>query len=191
MRHNLHKKKSSISVILILLALSVAIGIFLNNLAFKVLFPNSYYDIVEAHATKNNIDPLLVLSLIKAESNFNPNAASSKDARGLMQIQPDTATWCASRMGLENFDNTNLYEPEINITIGCYYFSYLYEKYQNIALTLTAYNAGEGNVAKWQNNPEYSIDGENLDIIPFNETDNYVKKINKYYTIYKTLYRKD
>ena len=81
-----------------------------------------------------------------------------------------------------------LQDPEISIRYGTYYLQYLQQKFQNWNTTLAAYNGGEGNVAKWLENPEYS-DGEgNLTYIPFDETRSYVKKVNRAMDTYEKLY---
>ena len=68
--------------------------------------------------------------------------------------------------------------------MGCYYLKYLFDRFKNVNVVLCAYNAGEGNVRKWLKNKEYSLDGKTIKSIPFNETDKYVKKINKTYKKY-------
>ncbi|MDR1101473.1 MAG: lytic transglycosylase domain-containing protein [Clostridiales bacterium] len=145
-----------------------------------MLFPLEYYDIVEENAKKCGVSPLLIEAIIKAESGFNKEATSAKNARGLMQILDGTAEWAAGEMGIENFDIERIYEPELNIKIGTWYFAgFLLPKYKNdVEPALAAYNAGQNNVDKWEK-------GE----IRFPETKMYVEKVQLYYKIYKALYK--
>ena len=102
-----------------------------------------------------------------------------------MQISDDTATYVAVMIGENTFD---IFRPETNIKFGCFYLRYLLNKFEKEKTALCAYNAGEGNVKGWLNNPNYSKDGKTLDVIPFPETDNYVKKIYKSLEKYRKLY---
>ena len=154
------------------------------------LFPFDYFDKVQKECEQYGTDPLLIMALIKAESNFDKNITSKKDARGLMQITPETAEWCAKKMNLEDFDISMLYTPETNIKIGVWYINYLTEHFNgNTTSAIAAYNAGIGNVIQWLQTEEHTTDGENLTSIPFGETDNYVKKVINYRKIYSYIYK--
>jgi soluble lytic murein transglycosylase-like protein len=120
--------------------------------------PNNKYDhIIDRYSAKYNVSPRLVKAMMRQESGFNKNATSSKGAGGLMQLMPDTAKW----LGVKN-----IYDPEQNIEGGVKYISQLLNKYdQDTELALAAYNAGPGNVHKYNGIP------------PFKETMNYVNKI--------------
>lgn len=131
----------------------------------------------------------LVYAVIKAESDFDESAESKKGAVGLMQITEDTGRWAAEKMGKEEFSKELLYDPVINIQIGCFYLSYLSDLYDgNIENVLAAYNAGPANVDKWLKDKSYSKDGKELLKIPFRETNNYVKTVNRNVIIYDFLY---
>ena len=93
-----------------------------------------------------------------------------------MQIMPETGEWLAQKIKMEGFSQDMLYEPEVNINLGCYYLGYLIEKFEDETLALCAYNAGTTNVYKWLDNEKYSLDGY-VHTIPFKETDKYIKKI--------------
>ena len=118
-------------------------------------------DLVEEAALRHGVDPMLVHSVIKAESNYNPSAVSIVGARGLMQLMPATAR----QLGVHNSFN-----PKENIEGGVKYLKYLQEKFQDPALALAAYNAGEGAVAKYHNS-----------IPPYRETQDYVVKVARNY----------
>lgn len=178
--------KALIKIILFVLV----IIIFLNkDFLLKRIYPLKYEAYIMTYSTKYNVDPNLVAAVIKAESNFDEDAISHKGAYGLMQIMPDTADWIASQIGMDDITYDMLYNPEINIRMGCWYLDNLSVEFNdNIELMMAAYNGGRGNVQKWLKNDEYSKDGENLHLIPFNETKRYVKKVNRNYKIYKKLY---
>lgn len=152
-------------------------------------YPLVYEDKIRKYAAEYEVDPFLTASIIFVESGFNPTAVSVKDARGLMQILPSTGEWVADKIGLQDYSEKQLFEPETNIQIGCWYMSYLVSQFpDNRELVLAAYNGGIGNVNKWLRNREYSSDGRQLDYIPFMETRNYVKKVLNTYDIYKEIY---
>ena len=151
-----------------------------------LLYPRKYYVYVEKYADEYNLDENLVYSIIKAESKFDENAVSRRGAKGLMQIADITRDWAIEELELN--DDIDIYDPETNIRIGCWYLNTLYKEFGKTDLVIAAYNGGSGNVKKWLSDEEYSKDGENLHIIPFSETDKYLKKVNKFYVQYKMLY---
>ena len=160
----------------------------------KILYPIKYEDIVIKYSNEFNIDKYLIYAIIKAESNFNEKAQSSKGAKGLMQIIDKTAKDILKKMdenqiNEEDIEN-KLLEPEFNIKLGTKYISLLKEKYQNLELALVAYNAGSGNVDNWIDKGILNKDGSNIEKVPYKETNNYVRKILNYYEIYKAIYEK-
>ena len=177
-----------VRIILILLVFYI---VFLGcKYSIKKMYPIKYYNIVVANSEKYEIDPLMIMSIIRAESGFDEDATSNKNARGLMQIREDTANWCASSLKVYNFDIQNLYNPDTNILLGTWYFNNLMKEYNgDVHLSIAAYNAGTGNVKKWLNNPEYSSDGKTLTKIPFPETEKYINKVMNNYKIYNKLYK--
>lgn len=177
-----------IAILIIILFLLFG-GIKIQNIILKKIYPLKYTEEVEKHSEKYGLDKLLVYAIIKAESNFEPNITSSSGACGLMQLMESTAKEIAKKVGYEYTVKEELYNPNINIMLGTKYFSELLEKYDNnLNLALSAYNAGIGNVSKWIENGIIAEDGSNIEDIPFQETNNYVRKILRDYNIYKSLY---
>jgi soluble lytic murein transglycosylase-like protein len=116
---------------------------------------------IEKAAAQHNVDPNLVRAVIKVESNFNPNAVSRKGAMGLMQLMPSTA---------RSLNVSNPFDPEQNVDAGVRHLKKLMESYGgDVKLTLAAYNAGAGAVARSAGVPHYA------------ETRDYVKKITQLY----------
>ena len=145
-----------------------------------IRYPLIYNDIVVRNSNEYNLDPYLVASIINVESSYDPDAISLKDAKGLMQIGTQTGKWASDVLEIQDYKEEMLFDPEINIKIGTWYLNRLYNEFnQDLDLVLMAYNAGSGNVSKWLNNTEYCKDGINIDNIPFNETKNYVEKVNQ------------
>ncbi|MBZ9608557.1 lytic transglycosylase domain-containing protein [Clostridium estertheticum] len=180
------KFKKIIKILILIFLVIIVINI---KSIFKSFYPIKYGNQIVKYSQRYNVDPCLVAAVIRAESNFDGNAISPKGAYGLMQIMPDTALWVAENMKLKDFDVEKLYESEINIAMGCWYINNLNTEFNgNIDLVLAAYNGGRGNVQKWLNDKEYSSDGKTLNVIPFGETDKYVKKVKTNYNIYLKLY---
>lgn len=158
----------------------------------KIFYPLTHFEIVKSEASKNGIDPYLVMAIIKTESGFNNEATSKKEAKGLMQIMDTTASDINSEINVVDDVNENLYDENVNIALGCKYFSNLVNKYNgNYYIAICAYNAGMGNVDKWI---EQGFMDKNLsnykDIsLPFKETENYLKKVIVRYKMYRVLYR--
>jgi len=184
------RHKINIKLILFLTVLLVTIIIVVEG-AVNRMFPLKYEEYVYKYSYEYGLDPYLVFSIIKAESSFNPNATSHKNARGLMQVTDDTALWIAEMMGIKDFEIESLYDPETNIKFGCWLLNNLKGQFNDDDLVIASYNAGGGKVNSWLKDSRYSKTGETLNKIPYKETDIYVKKVKNYYTIYKMLYDKD
>lgn len=178
----------------ITLAAALLVILLLINNATSVLrfaYPLKYKEYVYKYSIEFKVDPYLVFSIIKAESSFDPNATSSRNARGLMQISESTGNWGAKMLKVESYTFDKLYDPELNIKIGCWYLNNLMKEFgDDVELVVTAYNGGSGNVNEWLRNKTYSKTGSKLDIIPFKETDQYLKRVKNNYEVYKRLYSK-
>lgn len=143
-----------------------------------VIYPLKYYEEISINANKFNVELPLVFAIVKAESNFNPNAISKMGAVGLMQIMPKTACFIADKIGKKT-NNLNLKDAKTNLCLGTAYVSYLQNKFNNLDVVICAYNAGEGEVLNW-------IDSNGkLKTIKFEETKSYLSKVKNAYAIYK------
>ena len=177
-KYNNKKNRRVLTVAIAMLLIVVII-----EYAAKSMFPLKYKDIVFKYAMEFEIDPYLVFAIMKAESSFNPKAVSKKGAVGLMQIAETTGKWGARSLNLDNFSADDLYDPDINIRIGCWYLAYLADMFNgDLTKVLAAYNAGPTNVKKWLED-----DGKLVNI-GHAETLGYVMRVEKYYDIYKALY---
>lgn len=148
----------------------------------------SYQDQIYEYSEKYNVDPLLTASIIKVESDFDNNAQSHQGAHGLMQLLEDTAKHSADVVGIDYYPE-KLNDVDYNLDLGVGYFDYLYRYYNNRDLALAAYNGGVGNVDSWIK--EGTLDKDNPDPlnIPFEETRQYVTKVNANYEVMKKFYK--
>ncbi|MGQ8366253.1 transglycosylase SLT domain-containing protein [Glaciecola sp. 1036] len=145
-------------------------------------FPIAYADLIVPEAKKNNIQPEWSLAIARRESSFMPDAISSVDARGLMQVLPSTARYLEKR----RVSSSELLEPDFNARVGNKYLRYLLNKLDGNTLLATAsYNAGWRRVLDWL--PEdNAIDADIwIELIPYRETRNYVKAVMAYQQIYQ------
>lgn len=180
------KKNKLLVIIPIIILLLILIGIITGYYILKYLYPRGYSEYVEKYSEKYEVEPELIYAMIKEESNFDKAANSSKAAKGLMQLVQSTAEEVGREIGISEIDLNN---PEINIEIGTKYISDLINRYDgNIALGITAYNAGIGNVDNWIRQGIINEEGTNLENIPFKETNMYLRKVLRTYELYKNLY---
>lgn len=154
----------------------------------KTIYPLKYRELIEQYGDKYDISYELLAAVIYTESGFDENAVSGVGAVGLMQLMPTTAEEIAWRLG-EDYSTVNIKDPETNIAYGSFYLNYLYRYLgENWDTACAAYNAGIGKVSSWLKDSAYSDDGVSLKSIPIAETDNYIKRINKYKQKYKEIY---
>ncbi|MEQ8155535.1 MAG: lytic transglycosylase domain-containing protein [Clostridiaceae bacterium] len=179
------KLKKILLTLLVLLTVFFGIKEVVTNVTHRLL----YKEYIIKYSKEYGLDPYLVMAVINTESKFKKDAVSTKGAVGLMQLTESTAEWIAESSGDEDFKTRDLYNPETNIKMGCWYLNNLSEEFDTTELVLAAYNAGRGNVAKWLSNSDISKDGQNLHNIPYGETDKYIKKVMVNREIYKLLYK--
>ena len=148
-----------------------------------------YEQQIAHYAQKNGLDPYLVCAMIFCESSFKSDARSSVGALGLMQIMPETGAWLAHKVGIDDFDASMLYDPQVNMELGCWYLAFLLDRYAgDRQCAVAAYHGGQGNMDGWLQDPSISADGKTLDNIPEGETKKYTNRVLKVYEIYQQLY---
>lgn len=158
-----------------------------NKLGYwYALYPLPYLQPISRWAQQRQLNPLLVLSLVRQESRFQPQIRSVAGAIGLMQVMPETGTWIAEKLKLENFD---LAKVEDNLNLGTWYLDHTHINYANNTLmSLASYNAGPGNLDQWlKQYPTQDLD-QFVESIPFSETQDYVKRVLENYWNYLRLY---
>jgi soluble lytic murein transglycosylase len=147
----------------------------------RLWYPLRYSTNVRVSAAQDHLDAALLAAVIESESKFDPTAESKAGAVGLMQLTPSTAKGIAQFTGGSRFRVSDLTNPDINIRYGAWYLGHLLEKYGNERLALAAYNAGQDNVDRWQR--------EHVGI-QFDETREYVDKVERLQKIYHRAYAK-
>ena len=182
-------RKNALKILTVIILLIIVV-MSINTLTIKILYKKEYSEYVTKYSQEYNVDENLIYALIKAESNFQADAVSNKNALGLMQLMPSTAEEVANKNGIE-LTEENILEPDTNINIGTKYISTLLEKYECVEIALAAYNAGIGNVNKWIENGIIKSDGSDIENIPFKETNTYVRKIMRDYKIYGQREKRD
>ncbi len=156
-----------------------------------IRYPLKYFEVIEESAEENGLPPSFLLAVAHTESGFDPEAVSSVDARGLMQITRDTFDWIQHKMGLEKPLDYDQYatDPVVSARYGAFLLRLLYDEFGSYELALCAYHAGRGNLLKWLRDPELSADGESLTHIPFSDTRWYVDRVLETQKSYQQLYQ--
>ncbi len=167
-------------LVIAIISIVSVFAIFLILLFNFVLYPTKYKNYVTSFSEKYSLEIALVYAVIKTESNFKFKAKSPSGALGLMQIMPSTAKYLAKDLGINNFEESMLFNPKTNIEFGCYYLNYLFKKFKNKDVVICAYNAGEGAVKNWLDENGNLI----YEKINYLETKNYYKKVMSYYNVY-------
>ncbi|HBB33570.1 MAG TPA: tail length tape measure protein [Cyanobacteria bacterium UBA8803] len=150
------------------------------------LFPTPFIEPVMQWSSQRQLNPLLVMGLIRQESRFEPKIRSIAGAKGLMQVMPGTGKWIADKIQLKSY---NLENPSDNIKLGTWYLDHTHAEYNNHSLLAVAsYNAGPGNVAKWVRQYGFTDADAFIERIPFAETKGYVESVFENYWNYLRLY---
>ncbi len=154
------------------------------------LFPRPYWDALRQYSEANGLDPYLVASLIRQESEFNPGAVSRANAYGLMQLLPATGKGTAKQVGMHNYKTDSLLDPTTNIELGTKYFREMVDHFGGqVEYALAAYNAGSSRVETWRSSGSYRDIEEFVESIPFTETREYVQAIVRNAEMYKRVYK--
>jgi soluble lytic murein transglycosylase len=153
-----------------------------------VRFGPHFADILVPQAVRFGLDPLLLFALVRQESLFGISAASAANAHGLMQLIPSTAEAVADSLGMSGLTLSDLYRPMINVQLGSAYVAQQRDAFGgNLFMALAAYNGGPGSAAFWRDLAG-GDDDLFVEVIRYEETRNYVRRIYENYVIYRNLY---
>ena len=160
---------------------------FLTN----VMYPVPHWQTIRSEAERYNVDPMLVLALIRQESRFDTEVVSRADARGLMQIIPPTGKRISKQLSIDGYSDDLLHDPQVNIRMGVFYLSNLLKRTGGeLAPALASYNAGMRVVKKWLKRLPYDDVSKFIETIPYPETRGYVKSVLRNYGVYQDIYYK-
>ena len=153
-------------------------------------FPTAQADALYRHGQAYDVDPLLVLGLMRQESVYRQWALSPVGAIGLMQVMPRTGARVAALMGDPHYSPEILEDPSTNVRYGVWYLSRLLDRFDGVfPLAVASYNGGPHNVSSWLRPWGESIRTDDfVEQIPYPESRDYVKKVTGYYATYVELY---
>ena len=155
-------------------------------------YPAPYRDILLKAVKGRDVDPRLVLAIMRQESSFNAHARSPAAARGLLQLTMDIVAKYGAGAGQANATEDDLYRPEVNIPVGVEYLADLTRMFPNLPEAVAAsYNGGEDNVARWVKRATQKDPGVFTAEIGFTESKDYAFKVMANYRAYKQLYTAD
>lgn len=156
---------------------------------WQLVFPRPYWQQLAADAQSQGLDPYLVASLVRQESEFNPGAVSRANAYGLMQLLPSTGKQLAKKQGERHFNTNELFDPVENLRLGTTYLRENIDHYGGqIEYALAAYNAGDAPVRQWIASGDYKDVPEWVESIPYTETRDYVQGIMRNREVYRAVY---
>jgi soluble lytic murein transglycosylase len=171
------------------LALTLLLILLSSSFFWQHMFPVAYLDEVSESAALYDVNPYLILAMIRVESNFKHNSLSAKGAVGLMQLMPDTAAWANVESRLRLDSRAYIDEPKANILLGTWYLAWLLNRYdQDMIQAVVAYNAGQGNVDRWINAGIWDGSEYRLDQVPIGETRHYAARVLYYFGRYQEIY---
>jgi len=155
---------------------------------WEVFYPIGWRTELTEAAARATVDPYLVAAVVREESSYNPQARSRVGARGLMQLMPDTARPMARQRGLPFNDGALLDEPATNLTLGSAHLAGLLKEFGDPRLAVAAYNAGATPVRQWwKARPSDDLEVW-VELIPFNETRYFVRRVMLSWEEYRRLY---
>lgn len=155
----------------------------------ELLYPAPYSKSLNEYATSRGVDARFVLSIMRQESRFRPDAKSASAARGLMQFIPATANKTAAQLGKHNFLNDDLYNPSVAILFGSQYLGNLFKLFPNMPHAVAAsFNGGEDNVQRWVARARSNDPDRYVPEIGFAQSKDYVYKVMSNYRVYQQLY---
>jgi soluble lytic murein transglycosylase len=155
---------------------------------YRLLYPVVRPERLLHEADRQQLDPAFVAALIRQESMFNPQATSPVGARGLMQLMPEVGRSIATAVGFPVWDPVLLYQPDVNLQLGTQHLRDLARRYDRPVDILAAYNAGASRVERWSERPGAADPELFAERIPYVETRDYVRIIQRNRELYRALY---
>lgn len=154
----------------------------------EIFYPLPFRESLLRHAPVRGVDPRFVLSIARQESRYDPRVKSAAAARGLLQFISSTSNQIAGQLGLKDFDQSDLYNPDTIILIGTQYMKNLFDEFGTPQAVAAAYNGSEDSVRRWTaraRNPE--VDRFTIEVAK-RETKDYVFHVLNYYRAYQAIY---
>jgi soluble lytic murein transglycosylase len=172
------------------LTVAMLLGIAAAMIGYRLWLENRYAPLIKSASLAYGQDPFLVKAIIRRESNFMPRARGNKGEIGLMQVTPSVGWEYAKSRGMSNFIPAALYDPALNIEVGCWYLAKAMRRYSGfrdpVPFALAHYNAGAANVDRWLTATRRRGDaGEFMAAITYPATRKYVRFV----TWHRRLYR--
>ena len=155
---------------------------------YRLIYPLVQQEALLTESQERGLDPVFVAALIRQESMFNPAATSGAGARGLMQVMPDVGRSVAVSLGFPVWDAVLLYQPDVNIQLGVAHLQDLTRRYPQPVRILAAYNAGAPRVERWARKHGTTDPELFAERIPYRETRDYVRIIQRNTDLYASLY---
>ncbi|HEX8370828.1 MAG TPA: transglycosylase SLT domain-containing protein [Pyrinomonadaceae bacterium] len=155
----------------------------------EILYPAPYRDALLQHAPERNLDPRLVLSIMRQESRYRAEVKSYAAARGLMQFISATANQIAGELGRKNFQQDELYNPPVAVLFGSQYLQNLFRMFPNQPQAVAAsYNGGETNMQRWLARAKSDQPDRYVPEILFSQSKDYVYRVMANYRVYQLIY---
>lgn len=155
---------------------------------WEMLYPLGWREEIYEAAQRTGLDPFLVAAIVREESSYNPRALSPAGARGLMQLMPRTAQPMAEIRGLAFGDGDLLDDPRTNLQLGAAFMSGLLKQWNDPRIALAAYNAGPARARQWWQTRRSNDIEVFVELIPFDETRNYIKRVMLAWEEYRRIY---
>jgi len=180
------RRRRGILLLVVLVAILAILPFALRvpDAVMRTIYPLRYEETIREASEKNDLEPTFVAAVIYTESRFKPGVESHRDAYGLMQLLPQSASYIKRNSGIKG----DYHDPKVNIELGTWFLGYLNDRYDgDERLMLAAYNSGEGSVDAWTSKKGFDIQKD----IPYEETRQYVDRALEAQQTYRDLYGKN
>lgn len=155
---------------------------------YRLLYPLAPAGVLAAQARERGLDPALVAALVRQESRFRSEAVSRAGAVGLMQLMPRVGRTLAAAVHFPVWETALLRQPDVNLRLGTTHLAELIHAQPDPARALAAYNAGASRVARWSTKRGASDPELFVERVPYVETRDYVRLIERDRALYRALY---